>query len=88
MKNHEVLEIVLRTADELAKDGHDWEGDVFDFVSASVAICDDLNSRSVQLLHKEMCGGSFITGESEIFFYYGKGREQIFVKPMEPLGVA
>ena len=46
MKNHEVLEVVLRIADELAREGHDWEGDVFDFVSASVAICDDLSSRS------------------------------------------
>ena len=88
MKDHEVLEIVLQTADELSKNGDDWEGDVFDFVSASGAIADDLSSPQVEGLHREMCGSSFVTRESEIFFYRSKGRQQIFVKPIEPLGVA
>ena len=87
MNNYDVLQTVLRTADVLAKEGHDWEGDVFDFVSASVGVRDDLSSRSVQLLHKEMCGGSFVTGESEIFFYNSKGQQYIFVKPIEPLEI-
>ena len=88
MDNYKVLEVVLQTADELIKEGHDWEGDVFDFVSASVVITDDLSSPQVEGLHREMCGGSFVTGESEIFFYNSKGRQQIFVNPIEPLGVA
>ena len=81
MQGQEVLEIVLKTADELAKEGRDWEGDVWDFVSASVAVSDSLNSRTVEQLHKEMCGSSFLTGESEIFFSYRNGRPQITVHP-------
>ena len=84
MQGHEVLEIVLLTADELAKTGDDWEGDVWDFVSASVSVSDCLNSRSVELLHNEMCHGSFITGNAEIFFYTNNTqRPMIFVKPFE-----
>tara|TARA_B100000287_G_scaffold368923_1_gene365480 strand:+ start:216 stop:479 length:264 start_codon:yes stop_codon:yes gene_type:complete len=86
MQGQEVLEIVLKTADELAKEGHDWEGDVWDFVSASVAVSDCLNSISVELLHKEMCGSSFLTGESEIFFSWHKGRPQITVLPTISVG--
>ena len=86
MQGHEVLEIVLKTADELTKEGHDWEGDVWDFVFASVAVHDSLNSGDVERLHKEMCGGSFLTGESEIFFYFTKGRPQITVLPTIPVG--
>ena len=80
MQGHEVLEIVLKTADELSKEG-DWEGDVWDFVSASVAVHDSLNSGDVERLHNEMCGGSFLTGDCEIFFYFTKGRPQITVLP-------
>ena len=80
MQGHEVLEIVLQTADELAKEG-DWEGDVWDFVSASVAVSDCLNSGDVERPHNEMCGGSFLTGDCEIFFYFTKGRPQITVLP-------
>ena len=86
MEGHEVLEIVLKTADELAKEGDDWDGDVWDFVSASVAVSDSLNSRSVELLHREMIGGSFLTGDCEIFFYNSKGRPQITVLPTLSVG--
>ena len=86
MQGHEVLEIVLKTADELAKDGNDWEGDVWDFVSASVAVSDCLNSGDVERLHKEMCGGSFLTGDAEIFFYFTKGRPEITVLPTLSVG--
>lgn len=79
MKDCDVLDIVLQTADELTKNGHDWEGDIWDFVSASVAVCDDLSSSQVQSLHKEMCGGSFVTGQSEILFSYYRGRQHITV---------
>ena len=87
MQGHEVLEIVLKTADEIAKDGNDWEGDVWDFVSASVAIHDSLSSADVQALHREMIGGSFLTGDCEIFFYNSKGRPQITVLPTLSVGV-
>ena len=80
------LEIVLKTADEIAKDGHDWDGDVWDFVSASVAVSDCLNSGDVERLHKEMCGGSFLTGDAEIFFYFTKGRPEIAVLPTLSVG--
>ena len=79
MKDCDVLDIVLQTADELTKNGHDWEGDVWDFVSASVAVCDDLLSSQVSSLHKEMCGGSFVTERSEIFFSYHRGSQHITV---------
>mgnify|MGYP000676938012 CR=1 FL=1 len=81
MQGQEVLEIVLKTADELTKEGRDWTGDVWDFVSASVVVSDNLNSISVEMLHREMCGSSFLTGESEVFFSYHKGRPQITVHP-------
>ena len=84
MQGYEVLDIVLQTADELAKGGDDWEGDVWDFVSASVVVSDSLSSRSVESLHQEMCHGSFITGNAEIFFYTSNAqRPMIFVKPFE-----
>jgi len=86
MQGQEVLEIVLRTADEIAKDGDDWDGDVWDFVSASVAVHDNLSSKDVEDLHNEMIGGSFVTGESEIFFYNSKGRPQITVLPTLSVG--
>jgi len=83
MKPHEVLEVVLKTADQLSTEYSDyWEGDVSDFVSASVAVSDELSSRSVEDLHNEMNGASFVTKESEIFFY-GSGRNRvIYVKPL------
>jgi len=83
MKDCDVLDIVLQTADELTKEGHDWEGDIWDFVSASVAVCDDLLSSQLTSLHKEMCGGSFVTGRSEIFFSYYRGSRQITVQALE-----
>ena len=86
MQGHKVLEVVLRTADQITREGHDWNGDVWDFVSASVEVCDDLSSSDVELLHKEMEGGSFLTGESEIFFYNSKGRPQITVLPTISVG--
>ncbi len=86
MQGHEVLEIVLKTADEIAKDGDDWDGDVWDFVSASVAVSDELCSGDVERLHKEMIGGSFLTGDCEIFFYNSKGRPQITVLPTLSIG--
>ena len=83
MEPYEVLEVVLKTADEIAQEYPDhWEGDVYDFVSASVIVSDELSSLAVQDLHKEMNGGSFVTGDSEIFFY-GYGRKaKIYVKPL------
>ena len=68
MQGHEVLEIVLKTADELAREGDDWDGDVWDFVSASVAIHDSLSSADVQALHREMIGGSFLTNLTSYSF--------------------
>lgn len=83
MNGHEILEIVLKTSDELSRDYGDWEGDICDFVSASVAVSDSLSSNDVRDLHKEMQGSSFITKESEIVFYSTRGRPHIFVKPLE-----
>ena len=84
MEPYEVLDIVLKTSDVLAEEygGEDWQGDIFDFVSASVCVSEELSSREVQDLHKEMNGGSFVTGDSEIFFY-GYGRKaKIYVKSL------
>ena len=63
MEPYEVLDIVLKTSDVLAEEyaGEDWQGDIFDFVSASVCVSEELSSRAVQDLHKEMNGGSFVT---------------------------
>lgn len=84
MQPHKVLDIVLKTADQLSAEYPDyWEGDVFDFVSASVIISDRLSSRSVEDLHNEMNGASFVTSDCEIFFYgYGRNRK-IYVKPLD-----
>ena len=81
MQGYEVLEIVFETANKLTEEGIDWDGDVWDFVSASVEVCNQLSSADVQRLHKEMRGTSFLTGESEIFFYNSEGRPQITVLP-------
>jgi len=83
MKEYKVLEIVLKTADQLAKEYKDWDGDISDFVSASVDISDSLNSRQVQSLHNEMQGSSFLTQNSEIYFYQSGKRQQIFVKHLK-----
>jgi len=66
----DTLEIVLKTAEDLAKEYSNWDGDVFDFVSASVAVSDDLSSTELQRLHKDFCGSSFSTENTEVFFYY------------------
>ena len=79
MKTHDTLEIVLKTADQIAKDYKDWDGDICDFVSASVDVSDSLDSRVVQQLHKEMQGSSFVTNNAEIFFYQSGKRQQITV---------
>ena len=83
MEAYEILEIVLKTADELSREYPEhWEGDVCDFVSASVIVSDQLSSGAVKDLHREMNGGSFVTGDSEIFFYgYGR-RAKIYVKSL------
>jgi|TARA_R110000796_G_scaffold222617_1_gene338809 hypothetical protein len=88
MKGYEVLGIVLETADKLTEEGNDeWNGSINDFVSASVMVCDRLSSQDVRLLHKEMKGSSFLTGESEIFFYSSDGTPQITVLPTLYMGV-
>ena len=87
MQGYEVLEIVFETANKLTEEGIDWNGDVWDFVSASVEVCNQLSSADVQRLHKEMRGTSFLTGESEIFFYNSEGRPQITILPTTSTGV-
>jgi hypothetical protein len=84
MQPHEVLDIVLRTADQIASEYTDhWEGDIYDFVSASVCVSEELTSGAVADLHKEMCGSSFMTADSEIFFVGSRRNRTIYVKPME-----
>ena len=87
MQGYKVLEVVFRTADQITREGHDWNGDVRDFVSASVEVCADLSSIDVETRHKEMRGSSFLTGESEIFFYNSDGTPQITVLPTLHVGV-
>ena len=84
MEAYEVLEIVLKTADELSREYPEhWEGDLCDFVSASVIVSDQLSSGAVKDLHQEMNGGSFVTGDSEIFFYGWGRKAKIYVKPLD-----
>jgi hypothetical protein len=66
----DTLEIVLQTAEDLAKDYSNWDGDIADFVSASIAISNELDSRDLRKLHKHFCGSSFNTKNTEVFFYY------------------
>ena len=88
MKGYEVLGVVFETADKLTKESNEgWDGSINDFVSASVVVCDRLSSQDVEILHKEMRGSSFLTGESEIFFYSSDGTPQITVLPTLHMGV-
>jgi hypothetical protein len=73
----DTLQIVLKTADELVKEGTNWRGDVFDFVSASSSVSDRLSSSDLRELHRHFCGSSFVTDNSEVFFYYS-GRTPTF----------
>ena len=85
MEPYEVLDIVLKTSDVLAQEyaGEHWQGDIFDFVSASVCVSEELTSGAVEDLHKEMCGTSFMTASSEIFFVGSRRKRTIYIKPME-----
>ena len=75
----DTLEIVLQTAEDLAKEYSNWDGDVFDFVSASVAVTDRLSSTDLKDLHRDFSGSSFSTENAEVFFYYSKRRPTIQV---------
>jgi hypothetical protein len=75
----DTLEIVLKTAEDLAKEYSNWDGDVFDFVSASVAVSDRLSSTDLRDLHRDFSGSSFTTENTEVFFYYSKRRPTIQV---------
>ena len=66
----ETFEIILETAEEIAKNYSNWDGDVFDFVSESSAIADTLSSTELQRFHKDFCGSSFSTENTEVFFYF------------------
>ena len=73
----DTLNIVLKTADDLVKEYANWKGDVFDFVSASASVSDQLSSTDLRDFHRSFCGSSFMSDNSEVFFYYS-GRTPTF----------
>jgi len=75
----ETLDIILKTATEVANEYRDWTGDVFDFVAMSSSVSQELTSAELKRFHKDFCGSSFSTENSEVFFYYSGRTPEISV---------
>ena len=66
----DTLQIVLKTADDLVEEYTNWSGNIYDLVSASSSVSDQLSSTDLKEFHRSFCGSSFTSERSEVFFYY------------------
>lgn len=80
----DTLEIILQTAKEIGEEYGDWSGDLRDFTAMSSSVSQNLNSNDLKQFHKDFCGSSYLSEDTELYMYYSGRTPEIAVIRKEP----
>ena len=65
----DTFEIILQTAEEIAKEQSCWQGGLKDFVALSSSVSQHLTVKELRGYHNFWCGSTFDTDSGKLCFY-------------------